>query len=75
MTHLLRNRNSFLIAFLDVCMLTLAIMLADAIKTILAWHDNQRKVMSEKAKKRAAEFTWYICAEKTVAVLVRAVRR
>lgn len=47
--------------------------LADAIKTVLAWDDNQRKVMSEKAKKRAAEFSWDVCAEKTVAELAKAV--
>ena len=34
--------------------------------------DNQRKAMSEKAKKRAAEFSWDVCAEKTVAELVKA---
>ena len=48
--------------------------LAEAIKTVLTWNDNQRKVMSEKAKKRAAEFSWDICAEKTVAALAKAVR-
>jgi glycosyltransferase involved in cell wall biosynthesis len=46
-------------------------LLADMIKTILAWGDNQRKVMSEKAKKRAAEFSWDVCAKKTVAELVK----
>lgn len=47
--------------------------LADAIKTVLAWDDNQRKTMSEKAKKRAKEFSWDVCAEKTVAALAKAV--
>ena len=46
--------------------------LTEAIKTVLAWDDNQRKVMSEKAKERAAEFSWDVCAEKTVAVLAEA---
>ena len=46
--------------------------LAKAIQTILTWDDNQRKAMSEKARKRAAEFSWDVCAEKTVAVLVKA---
>ena len=49
--------------------------LADAIKTVLAWDDNQRKAMSEKAKKRAANFSWDVCAEKTVAVLAKAAKR
>ncbi len=48
--------------------------LADTIKTVFAWDDNQRKVMSEKAKKRATEFSWDICAEKTVAALDKAAR-
>ena len=47
--------------------------LAEAIQTVLARDDNQRKVMSEKAKRRAAKFSWDICAEKTVAVLAKAV--
>lgn len=38
--------------------------LAEAIQTVLNWDDNQRKVMSEKAKKRASEFSWDVCAEK-----------
>ena len=45
--------------------------LAEAIKTVLAWDDNQLKVMSEKTKKRAAEFSWDICAERTVAKLAK----
>ena len=48
--------------------------LADAIKTILAWGDDNRKAISEKAKNRAAEFSWDVCAEKTVAVLAKAVK-
>ena len=47
--------------------------LAEAIQTVFAWDDNQHKIMSEKAKKRAAEFSWDVCAEKTVAVLAKAV--
>jgi glycosyltransferase involved in cell wall biosynthesis len=46
--------------------------LAEAIKEVLAWDDNQRRVMSEKAKKRAAKFSWDVCAEKTVAALAKA---
>ncbi len=49
--------------------------LADSLKTVLAWDDNQRKIMSEKAKKRASEFSWDVCAEKTVAVLVKTAKR
>ena len=35
--------------------------------------NNQRKAMSEKAKKRAAEFSWDVCADKTVAELAKAI--
>ena len=49
--------------------------LAEVIKTVLAWDDNQRKVMSEKAKKRASKFSWDICAKRTVAELAKVVRR
>lgn len=48
--------------------------LAEAIKSVLAWDDNQQKTMSEKAKKRAREFSWDVCAEKTVAELAKTVR-
>lgn len=47
--------------------------LAEVIQTVLTWDNNQRKVMSEKAKKRAAAFSWDVCAEKTVVVLAKAV--
>ena len=47
--------------------------LADAIKTVFTWDDNQRRTMSEKAKKRAAEFSWDVCAEKTVFELSKAI--
>jgi len=47
-------------------------ILAEKIQRVLAWGDNQRKAISEKAKKRASEFSWDICAEKTVAVLAKA---
>lgn len=47
--------------------------LAEAIQNVFTWNDNQRKAMSEKAKKRAAEFSWDVCAEKTVAVLAKTV--
>lgn len=46
--------------------------LAWAIKTVFAWDNNQREAMLGKAKKRAAEFSWDVCAEKTVAVLAKA---
>lgn len=47
--------------------------LAEAIKTVLSWDENRRRTMSEKAKNRAGEFSWDVCAEKTVAVLAKAV--
>ena len=46
--------------------------LAQATKTVLGWDDNQRKIMAEKAKKRAGEFSWDICAERTVKELSKA---
>jgi len=45
--------------------------LAEVIQTVLTWNDNQRKIISEKAKKRAASFSWDVCAEKTVALLAK----
>ena len=48
--------------------------LAEVIQTALTWDDDQRKTMSEKARNRAAEFSWNVCAEKTVAVLARAAK-
>ena len=45
--------------------------LAEALKTVFAWDDDQRKIMSEKARKRAAEFSWDVCAERTVTVLAK----
>ena len=47
--------------------------LADVIKSILAGGDNQREVLSENARERAARFSWDICAEKTMAVLAESV--
>lgn len=48
-------------------------ILAEAIQTVLTWDENQRKAISEKARTRAAEFSWDVCADKTVAVLAKAV--
>ena len=50
-------------------------VLAEVIKRVLTWDENQRKIMSEKAKKRAAKFSWDVCAEKTVAVLAKAAKK
>ena len=49
--------------------------LAGTVQTVLKWDDNQRKVMSQKARRRAGEFSWDVCAEKTVAELAKAVRK
>ena len=49
--------------------------LAEAIQAVLAWDDNQRKQASERAKNRAKEFSWDVCARKTVAELTKAVKR
>jgi glycosyltransferase involved in cell wall biosynthesis len=43
--------------------------LTEAIQTVLTWDDNQRKTMSEKAKKQASKYSWDVCAKKTVAAL------
>lgn len=48
--------------------------LAEAIQTTLSWDDIKQKEMSEKAKRRAAGFSWDICAERTVVELAKAVR-
>lgn len=48
--------------------------LAEGLQTVLALDYNQRKVISEKAIKRASEFSWDICAEKTVMMLIKAVK-
>ena len=50
-------------------------VLAGVINAVFTGEDNQRKIMSKKAKKRAAEFSWDVCAEKTLAVLVKAVEK
>lgn len=47
--------------------------LAEAINTALSFDDNQRKIMSEKARQQAAKFSWDVCAERTVAELRKAV--
>jgi glycosyltransferase involved in cell wall biosynthesis len=43
--------------------------LNDAVQTVLTWDDNKSKVMSEKAKKQASDYSWDVCAKKTVAAL------
>jgi len=46
--------------------------LARAIKSVTNWDDSRRIVTSEKARKRAAFFSWDVCAQKTAAELVKA---
>lgn len=46
--------------------------LAEAIQAVLAWDNDQRKDVSEKARKRAADFSWDVCAERTVTALAKA---
>lgn len=48
--------------------------LAEATKRVLTWDKNQRKIMSGKARKQATKFSWDVCAEKTVAVMAKAVK-
>jgi len=47
--------------------------LTEAIKTVFSWDSYHRKEASERARKRAAEFSWAVCAEKTVTELKKAV--
>lgn len=48
-------------------------VLAETIKTVLSQDEHKRRGMSEKARKRAAEFSWDVRAEKTVEELAKAV--
>jgi glycosyltransferase involved in cell wall biosynthesis len=47
--------------------------LAEVIKSVLLWDYSRRKISSEKARKRVAEFSWDVCAEKTITILSKAV--
>lgn len=49
--------------------------LENAIKAVLSWDFQQRQKMSERAIKRAAEFSWDVCAEKTIAELAKVAKR
>lgn len=49
--------------------------LAEVIKTVLALDENQRKIASERARRRAAEFSWDVCVEKTIAELAKVARK
>jgi len=46
--------------------------LAKAIKSVLNWDSNQRGKTAEQAINRASEFSWDVCAKKTVEELFRA---
>jgi glycosyltransferase involved in cell wall biosynthesis len=48
--------------------------LAKVIKSVFSWDSSQRERMSELARNRAAEFSWDICAERTVAELTRVIK-
>lgn len=47
--------------------------LADVIRGILPWDSQQCQIMSDRARKRAAEFSWDACVEKTILELKKAV--
>lgn len=49
--------------------------LAETMKTVFAWNDDRRKSISEKAGRRAAEFSWDVCAKRTIATLIKAVNK
>lgn len=46
--------------------------LAGEIKNVLSWDEHQRKAASAKAVQRAGGFSWEVCAQKTVAELMKA---
>jgi glycosyltransferase involved in cell wall biosynthesis len=48
--------------------------LADAIRSALEWDDGKRKESSSRTKWRATEFSWDVCAEKTVAELAKTIQ-
>jgi glycosyltransferase involved in cell wall biosynthesis len=47
--------------------------LADALIESLSWKDEKKRIMQERAKQRASQFSWDICAERTVEQLLLAV--
>lgn len=47
--------------------------LAKAIQIVLSWDSNQRNEVSERARKRAAQFSWDATAKRTVSELAKAV--
>lgn len=48
--------------------------LAGVIRNVLTWDNHQRNKAYERARKRAAEFSWDVCAEKTIAELAKAAK-
>lgn len=48
-------------------------MLAQRIKDALSWSEGKKQRLKQKAKKRAAEFSWDVCAEKTLSELEKAI--
>ncbi len=47
--------------------------LSEAVSSVLCLDNDKRRELSEKAKKRAGDFSWDICAERTVEELKKAV--
>ena len=47
--------------------------LSEVIQTVLSWDNKKRNEMSVMAKKRAAQFSWNVCAEATVEELKKAI--
>ena len=47
--------------------------LCEVIRSLLTWNDEKRKEMSMAAKKRAEQFSWDTCAEKTLEELKKAI--
>jgi glycosyltransferase involved in cell wall biosynthesis len=50
-------------------------MLGEAIQKALSWDNEKKFNVSKRARNRASQFSWDVCAERTVAVLAQAAER
>ena len=48
--------------------------LAKMIRSVFSWDSSQRERMAERARSRASEFSWDVCAKKTVEELIKAIK-
>lgn len=49
-------------------------VLAGVMQTVIAWDNNRHMAVSQSALKRAAEFSWDVCAEETLEELAKVAR-